>query len=62
MASEASSSVPVADAPLDPSLAPGGELAKECPNYVALVTRALSIAAGEGFGDVRALSAQPVRA
>ena len=47
--------LPVADAPLDPSLAPDSELASECPDYVETVTRALNLAAGEGFADVEAL-------
>ena len=49
----ASSHVTVADAPLDASLAADGVLARECPNYVAMMKRGLALAAGEGFADVR---------
>ena len=45
-------SVALAEPQLDGSLAADGELARECPQYVDTVSRALSLAA-EGFADVR---------
>lgn len=45
--------VQLSDPPLDSTLAPDGELARQCPSYVELVTRALALRAGEGFADVR---------
>lgn len=48
--------VRVADVQLDTSLGPNGTLARECPRYVELMSRALAIKSGEGFADVRALA------
>ena len=45
-------SVALAEPQLDASLAADGELARECPQYVDTVSRALSLAA-EGCADVR---------
>ena len=45
-------SVALAEPQLDASLAPDGDLARECPQYVDTVSRAISLAA-EGFADVR---------
>jgi len=57
MAEQSSSSTVVAlsDPPLDPSLAPDGTLARECPRYVEMVRRARALASGEGFADIEAL-------
>lgn len=54
-ADEGATSVQFADPPLDASLAPDGELARECPNYVEMVKRALALQSGEGFADIEAL-------
>ena len=51
----ATSIVELSDPAVDPTLAEGSTLATECPNYVAFVKSAISIAKGEGFADIEAL-------
>ena len=51
----ATSVVELSDPAVDPTLAGGSTLATECPNYVAFVKSATSIAKGEGFADIEAL-------
>ena len=53
--------VALAEPTFDESLALDGEFAQECPRYVDTVRRALTLAAGEGFADVRAAALAPKR-